>query len=217
MRSWPVSSDKPRYRSLPGSHCRYSRTAVSALGAPGVPTTNGLPHLCGRATEIAPSGLRQPLRRRCWIRLGVVMDCAGGGHHLGVPFKIILRMGTNGTWGHASRTLRRHFRHRACSDMPLTRRYIYNLIDSRMRARAKCENPVGDVPMSRFCPGVCRGVPFSHDGTSSPIAIFLPSVVSHLRVTAWSRPSWNRPRSRLLCLCLAAATVITPPASATCP
>jgi hypothetical protein len=64
IRSWPANSRNSAARGEAGSHCRYSRTAVSASGTPGVPIANGLPHLCGRATEMAPSGLRQPLMRR---------------------------------------------------------------------------------------------------------------------------------------------------------
>ena len=30
----------------------------------------GWPHLCGRATEMAPAGFRQPFVRRCWTRTG---------------------------------------------------------------------------------------------------------------------------------------------------
>ena len=58
MRSWPVSSPMSASSGEPGSHSRYSCTASALVRTPGVlPTSNGLPHLCGRATEMAPSGL----------------------------------------------------------------------------------------------------------------------------------------------------------------
>jgi hypothetical protein len=74
MRSRPVSSPMSASRGDPGSHIRYRPTASALVRTPAVlPTSNGLPHLWGRATEMAPSGFRQPGVRRCCTRLGVVM------------------------------------------------------------------------------------------------------------------------------------------------